>query len=84
MLSTLTGLQSEILFLPSLLLSIRKTIDTFAASGNIPFIRPLACDSETDSISETAFTSFGGILSSSEAFLMSRDFSKNATWNGFE
>ena len=38
----------------------------------------------TDSISEAAFTSFGGILSSPEAFLMSGDFSINATWDGLD
>ena len=35
------------------------------------------------SILEPAFTSFGGILFSPEAFLMSQDFSKNAIWDGF-
>ena len=34
-------------------------------------------------MSEVVCHSFGGILSSPEAFLMSRDFSKNATWDGF-
>ena len=42
-----------------------------------------ACDSGTDIILEAAFTSFDGVLSSPEAFLMSRGFSKNATWDGF-
>ena len=66
-------------------MSIGETIATFAPSGNIPFTRLLliACDSQTSSISEAAFTSLGGILSSPEDFLMSRDFSKNAAWDGF-
>ena len=66
-------------------LSIGETVATFAGSGNITFIRLLltACDIGTKSVSEEAFTSFGGILSSQEVFLMSRDFSKNATWDGF-
>ena len=66
-------------------MSIGEKIATFAASGNVPFIKLIltACDSGTDSISETAFTSFGGTLCSPEALLMSRDFSKNATWYGF-
>ena len=52
-------------------------------SGNIPFRRLLLTvyDSGMESISEAAFTSFGGISSSPEAFLMSRNFSKNATWD---
>ena len=76
-LSTLASLWLEILLLSSLFLSIGETIATFAASGNIPFIRLLliACDSGTESVSEAAFTSVDGIVSSSEAFLMSRDFS---------
>ena len=64
---------------------IGETIVTFTASGNIPFIGLLLTpsDSGMDSMSEAAFTSFGEILSSPEAFLMSRDFSKNTTWDGF-
>ena len=66
-------------------MSTGETIATFAASGNISFISLLliVCDSATESISEEAFPSFGIILSSLEVFLMSRDFCKNATWDGF-
>ena len=71
MLSTLTGLQLETDFIISFLF-MEETIATFAASGNIPFIRLLliACDSGTEIISGAVFTSFGGILPIQEEFLM--------------
>ena len=56
----------------SFFLFTEETIATFAASGNISFIRLLliACDSGTERISEAVFTSFGGILSIQEDFLL--------------
>ena len=70
-LSTLTGLKLEMLFLLSVPLSTGKTAAILAASGKIPMVKLslIVFVRGSDKIFADSFTSFGGILSTSVAFL---------------
>ena len=72
-LSTLTGLKLEMLFLLSVPLSIGETAAILTASGKIPIVKLLLIVfvRGSDKIFANSFTSFGGILSTLAAFLVS-------------
>ena len=72
-LSTLTGLKFEMLFLFSVPLSISETAAYLAASGKIPIYKLslIVLVRGSEKMFDDSFMSFGGILSTPVAFLIS-------------